>query len=794
MVKANKQFFIDYNVQMTENVTISGLATRIFLRDFCKNNIPNINKSSIYRDIKLAYFGGITEVYKPCGYDLFYYDVNSLYPYVALQDMPGLVCNLEIYYDINQDIDTLFGFFYCSIDAPIDNYLGILPVRTPFGLTFPVGKWDGWYFSEELKFAKQNGYKIKVLKGYSFNREANVFKNYVDKVYKIKSNPTNDTQKAVAKSLLNNLLGRFGISLEQDVTKLLTYKQFMIVSNMYAVTSYNRISDDLYVTTYIPKLDPDIIESHNLDFMKILDKYGDKELQPINVTSVVISAAVTAYGRIHISKLKLDILNRGGELYYSDTDSVVTNIELPKHMVSVNELGKVKLEHSIDKGIFIAGKTYMLSTATGKFISKAKTINSVSLTYIDYVNLLKGDSVTTATRTVSEVDWAKGHVIIKDKTGIKVNSNTYISRAKIYDSNQRWIDTRPQYINNFDKSSQKSLVVYKAPVKDFILINYKEINKGIIVNNNNLQWSRIMFIYLVLLLIVPISFIASLLTLEEGENILFSETESIDLANDNQNNNDKGNGSDTLDDNNATEVIVTSYDNNYYTTEVPDWDKDILLYDLPKPEKSLHEVFVEQTGADNVPQADKSLYEGFLQELSRIQETGNKVDKGVQTDGKFVETDNSLNKPPISPNSTESSNSTLVSPTSSTTTTSTTSENTTNKVNNKPSLELKQDIPVNSNDKFSRDTLANLNYEIKRNEENLENLNKIYEGKDQDIKESTSENLIDETRYLLDQKAKHLSSIQNEASNTPLQDTDVDKLSKEIFELKSNVDQLAKRS
>jgi len=218
------------------------------------------------------------------------------------------------------------------------------------------------------------------------------------------------------------------------------------------------------------------------------------------------------------------------------------------------------------------------------------------------------------------------------------------------------------------------------------------------------------------------------------------------------------------------------------------------LYDLPKPEKSLHEVFVEQTGADNVPQADKSLYEGFLQELSRIQETGNKVDKGVQTDGKFVETDNSLNKPPISPNSTESSNSTLVSPTSSTTTTSTTSENTTNKVNNKPSLELKQDIPVNSNDKFSRDTLANLNYEIKRNEENLENLNKIYEGKDQDIKESTSENLIDETRYLLDQKAKHLSSIQNEASNTPLQDTDVDKLSKEIFELKSNVDELAKRS
>lgn len=65
-------------------------------------------------------------------------------------------------------------------------------------------------------------------------------------IYKIESNPTNDTQKAVAISLLNNLLGRFGISLEQDVTKLLTYKQFMIVSNMYPITSYHIISDDLH--------------------------------------------------------------------------------------------------------------------------------------------------------------------------------------------------------------------------------------------------------------------------------------------------------------------------------------------------------------------------------------------------------------------------------------------------------------------------------------------------------------------------------------------------------------------
>jgi hypothetical protein len=72
-MKANKQVFMDYDVNMSENITISGLAVRIFLKDFYKNNIPLINKSGIYRDLKEGYYGGITEVYKPIGYNLFYY-------------------------------------------------------------------------------------------------------------------------------------------------------------------------------------------------------------------------------------------------------------------------------------------------------------------------------------------------------------------------------------------------------------------------------------------------------------------------------------------------------------------------------------------------------------------------------------------------------------------------------------------------------------------------------------------------------------------------------------------------
>lgn len=255
LIKANKQIFLDFNVHMTEFSTISALASNIFLKEFYNNNIPLINKPSIYKDIKQAYYGGITEVYKPRGFNLYYYDINSLYPYVSLQDMPGLICSKMTYYPDFQNINTLFGFFFCSIDAPLDSYLGLLPVRNKSGIYFPLGKWEGWYFSEKLKFAQDNGYKIRVLKGYVFNREANVFKNYVDKVYAIKASATNPSRRIMAKSLLNNLLGRFGINLEKPITEVMSKKTFNTKMLIHKIMSEKQISDDKHLVTYISKLD-----------------------------------------------------------------------------------------------------------------------------------------------------------------------------------------------------------------------------------------------------------------------------------------------------------------------------------------------------------------------------------------------------------------------------------------------------------------------------------------------------------------------------------------------------------
>lgn len=92
-------------------------------------------------------------------------------------------------------------------------------------------------------------------------------------------------------------------------------------------------------------------------FLKQLIRIEIKK-NPMSVRSVPISAAVYAYGRIHITPIKLDIFNRRGSIYYSDTDSIVTDMKLPDNMISNNEIGKLKLEHEVETAIFITGKTY----------------------------------------------------------------------------------------------------------------------------------------------------------------------------------------------------------------------------------------------------------------------------------------------------------------------------------------------------------------------------------------------------------------------------------------------------
>lgn len=112
---------------------------------------------------------------------------------------------------------------------------------------------------------------------------------------------------------------------------------------------------------------------------------------------------------------------------------------------------------------------------------------------------------------------------------------------------------------------------------------------------------------------------------------------------------------------------------------------------------------------------------------------------------------------------------------------------------NKPSETMKTQnisIPTTTDNPtfspFTPTTYDELNKEIKRNSKLLNALNIL-----QEESSTERENILEEKRYLLGQKAEHLKSILDIASNTPINDVDVNKLHKDIDSLDASVKTLS---
>lgn len=461
LIKVCKSIHLLFDVQMVDHLTISGMSMSIFINKYYNSKqkpLPLINNKAMFNDIHKAYYGGRVEVYNPIIDKVsYYYDVNSLYPFTSLLPLPGIKCEYIEYHLEKPKISDLFGYFYCKIRTN-NNYLGLLPRRTEDGrLSFPLGEWQGWYFSEELKFAQDNGYEIEVLKGYNFDKVFHVFKDFVNDIYKIKSNPRNKTEKNVAKLILNSIIGRFGMDFTKTVTRLVDSKQHNHLITTRIVKDTKNIDDNLYLISYLPNINKNTCDEFGVDFVKALnyENYDEvKGLKSYKNVSLSSAAAVLSYARIHMAKILLYILNSNGTIYYTDTDSIVTNKKLPDEMVDNNVLGKLKLEYIIKQGYFISDKTYAFKTVEDKIIKRAKSVNSSLLAYEDYEKMYNMEIIKHAVRTSTIKDITKGSVLIKTKSDIHLDNTIYKKRERIFE-NGKWVGTKPNIIkNNNEKENE----------------------------------------------------------------------------------------------------------------------------------------------------------------------------------------------------------------------------------------------------------------------------------------------------------------------------------------------------
>lgn len=111
----------------------------------------------------------------------------------------------------------------------------------------------------------------------------------------------------MAKSLLNNLLGRFGMDFTKFSTEIVDLKTYNEILLTRKVSSIKVITDNEILLRYNPDIDKLICEGYGINYSEALKESSiDLKIKSpsFNSVSVAISAATTAYGRIHINRIK----------------------------------------------------------------------------------------------------------------------------------------------------------------------------------------------------------------------------------------------------------------------------------------------------------------------------------------------------------------------------------------------------------------------------------------------------------------------------------------------------------
>ncbi|KAK4382038.1 DNA polymerase [Sesamum angolense] len=125
MLKAQEINWSKYQIDVEDVMTITSLSLKIFRKLYFDDNAFHINIPTRNQDtfIRRGYYGGHVDVYKPHGENLYYYDVNSLYPYIMKSyPMPSgdpvWKNNLE-----SVELDSLFGFIEAYVVTRLFGYM-----------------------------------------------------------------------------------------------------------------------------------------------------------------------------------------------------------------------------------------------------------------------------------------------------------------------------------------------------------------------------------------------------------------------------------------------------------------------------------------------------------------------------------------------------------------------------------------------------------------------------------------------------------------------------------------------
>ncbi len=291
---------------------------------------------------RMSYKGGRTECFysgKAANGPFYKLDINSMYPYVMkINEYPTAVegymgdCSLM---DVSKALKhhCVIGKFRVRCDE------AYFPIKINDKTCYPVGEFDCYLSTPEIKLCIEHGWLLECYE-FCWYRKRAIFSEFVDFFYGERRKQIelgNDLASFLFKTLLNSLYGKFGQRGFND--KIIGSAE---PGTFHNSTFYNRITGE---KGYYRQIGRNIIRS---------SKNGEGY-----DAFCAIASHVTAYARRYLG----DLLSLVGpnNLYYCDTDSIITNLSGYNNLSSFmdnDKLGGLKLEGKADTLEIVSPKHY----------------------------------------------------------------------------------------------------------------------------------------------------------------------------------------------------------------------------------------------------------------------------------------------------------------------------------------------------------------------------------------------------------------------------------------------------
>ena len=344
-------------LELNNCYSVASLTMHVYRSLYQKVQIKGEDDRELVNIIRSSYYGGITQAFKKHSLKAYYYDINSSYPYVMTGKIPYKFVK-KMVYDHTALIET--NLYYARAVYKDQVIITGLPTRTKDGLYyFKQVDWS-WRWGCEILQDMPRFQELEIKECMVFEADY-IFREFILDMYERRKATKNEDEKLFYKLLMNNLYGKFGQREFPDTYYIEAkyLKEFLAgAHNADLQYSFNIIPDEKYE-------------------IKVMDT---KNIHWIG-SCVKIASFITAKARSNL----LNAIHLLGDdhIFYCDTDSILTDRELPPEKVGA-ELGQFKLEHEVEEGFYFAPKLYYLETLHGQ-IYKAKGVMNPAELIINYM-------------------------------------------------------------------------------------------------------------------------------------------------------------------------------------------------------------------------------------------------------------------------------------------------------------------------------------------------------------------------------------------------------------------------